>query len=229
MTKKRIADLLKEEVEKPAEEKASIATDSTVKGTRKRSPDPQSAATQSAGQATAKKTAAAQTNAQTKSAKAAAATTKPAAKSASDRQLTAKIAELEAALSQSAQKASALQADVDTHQDRIFELKDSLEKAESDRQAKTAQVTKLTAELDEAKQVILKLTEANQQAKDQAQAEPEATSEAPAAKPAERQSLQLRRPYTSYKSIPEYAIQRGTPAGGQNNSMLSDDDIGWVD
>ena len=104
---------------------------------------------------------------------------------------------------------------------------------ERDRQAQTAQITKLTAELNEAKQVILKLTEANQQAKAQAQAEAEAASkaapEAPATKPAERQSLKLRRHYANYKSIPEYAIQRGTPTGGQNNSMLSDDDIGWVD
>ncbi len=226
MTKKRIADLLKEEVEKPAEGKASIATDSEVKGTRKRSP-----AAQSVGQATAKKT----TTAQTKSAKTTAAKTtaiaKPAAKSASDRQLTTKISELEAALGQSAEKASALQTDVDMHQDRIFELKDSLEKAERDRQTQTTQIAKLTAELDEAKQVILNLSEANQQAEHQAQAEaePEAAPEALAAKPAERQSLQLRRPFTSYKSIPEYAIQRGTPTGGQNNSMLSDDDIGWVD
>lgn len=227
MTKKRIADLLKEEVEKPAEENASTATDSDVKGTRKRSSSTaQSAAAQSAGQATAKKT----TTAQTKSAKAAAAkmtaTAKPAAKSASDRQLTAKITKLEAALSQSAEKASALQTDVDTHQNRIFELKDSLEKAESDRQKQAAQLEKLTAELKEAKQVILKLSEANQAAN---QAADQPSAEEPAAQPAERQSLKLRRPYTSYKSIPEYAIQRGTPAGGQNNSMLSDDDIGWVD
>ena len=224
MTKKRIADLLKEEVEKPATGEADPADSDGTKGTRKRA---------AASQSTAQKAAATQT----KSPKAPAATAKTSTakastKSASDRQLTAKISELETALAQSAEKVKALQADVDTHQNRIFELKDSLEKAERDRQAQTAQVTKLTAELDEAKQVILKLTEANQQAKAQAQAQAEqekSAPEAPAAKPAERQSLKLGRPYNSYKSIPEYAIQRGTPTGGQNNSMLSDDDIGWVD
>ncbi|MGI8934434.1 MAG: hypothetical protein ACR2FS_10210 [Phormidesmis sp.] len=226
MTKKRIADLLKEEVEKPAAGEAGPATDGDdTKGTRKRA---------AASQSTAQKAAATQTpssKAPAAKAKAPAAKTsaaKSATKSTSDRQLTAKITELEAALAQSAEKVNALQTDVDTHQNRIFELKDSLEKTDGDRQAQTVQITQLTAELDEAKQVILKLTEANQQAKAKAQARAE--QEEAAAKPAERQSLKLGRPpYGSYKSIPEYAIQRGTPAGGQNNSMLSDDDIGWVD
>ena len=40
-----------------------------------------------------------------------------------------------------------------------------------------------------------------------------------------RSTLTLRNRPSSYKAIPEYAIQRGE----QNNSMLSDDDIGWVD
>lgn len=227
MTKKRIADLLKEEVEKPAAGEASPATDGDSAKTRKRAAASQPTAQKAATQTKSSKAPATATKASATKAS----TAKSATKSTSDRQLTARITELEAALTQSAEKASALQADVDTHQNRIFELKDSLEQAERDRQSQTAQVTKLTAELEEAKQVILKLTEANQQAKEQAsQAEPEAVvPEAPAAKPAERQSLQLRRPYTSYKSIPEYAIQRGTPTGGQNNSMLSDDDIGWVD
>ena len=43
-----------------------------------------------------------------------------------------------------------------------------------------------------------------------------------------RQTLSLRppsrRPMGSSKPIPDYAIQRG-----EQNSMLSDDDIGWVD
>ncbi len=234
MTKKRIADLLKEEVEKPAAGEADPADGDGTKGTRKRAAASQSTAQKATATQTKSPKAPAAT-AKTPAAKTSTAktsTAKSATKSTSDRQLTAKISELEAALAQSAEKVNALQTDVDTHQNRIFELKDSLEKADRDRQAQTAKITQLTAELDEAKQVILKLTEANQQAKAQAQAraeQEETAPEAPAAKPAERQSLQLGRPYGSYKSIPEYAIQRGTPTGGQNNSMLSDDDIGWVD
>ncbi|NJM97098.1 MAG: hypothetical protein HC800_07890 [Phormidesmis sp. RL_2_1] len=128
-----------------------------------------------------------------------------------------------------------MQSDISNHQSRIFELKDGLEKAQSDLKQKHAALQQVTAELTEAKQVIAKLTAASQAAtaapvkapptKQQATAK-----QAAAPKPAERQSLSLQRtPYSSYKSIPEYAIQRGKPASGQSNSMLSDDDIGWVD
>ncbi|MGC1309382.1 MAG: hypothetical protein WA885_19345 [Phormidesmis sp.] len=224
MTKKRIADLLKEEVEKPVgeattepkREKDSKDGDAESKGrTRKRPSAAKSATTQSTPRSTAK--------AATKAIK------KTAGQPSDD--LTQKVAELEAALTQSAEQIMGLQADVNSHQDRIFELKDKLEKAESDRTKKAASIDKLVAELKEAKQTIVSLTAAK--AADSRETAPTAEKAAPpepAPKPAERQSLSLqRRPYSSYKSIPEYAIQRGTPTGGQNNSMLDDDDIGWVD
>ena len=126
---------------------------------------------------------------------------------------------------------SALQEDVDTHQSRIFELKDSLKKTESESKKKDTRLKKITAELKEAKDTILKLS-ANQQRATKAEpaaGKKESTGK-PDSNPAAKSGLALgRRPYSSYKSIPEYAIQRGTPVGGQNNSMLSDDDIGWVD
>ncbi|MGB3299190.1 MAG: hypothetical protein WBA76_13040, partial [Phormidesmis sp.] len=153
-----------------------------------------------------------------------------------------KVAELEALLTKANEQISALQEDVKTHQERVFELKDSLKTAESESSNKDIQVKMLASELNEAKKNVLKLTEANEKANEKAS---EAASKAAvekaelaeeaakkeSTKPAERQSLSLqnapRRGY--YKSIPEYAIQRGTPLAGQNNSMMSDDDIGWVD
>ncbi len=160
-----------------------------------------------------------------------------------------KIKTLEAALIKTESQISALQDDVDTHQARIFELKDSLEKAENESKTKDADLKKVSAQLKEARQTILKISEnqnaekerlakaGEQAAKETAEREAaEKQAAAKAAEAAEKQkaekqksSLSFRRPYTSYKSIPEYAIQRGTPASGQNNSMLDDDDIGWVD
>ncbi len=99
---------------------------------------------------------------------------------------------------------------------------------------KDAQIKKLTADLEAATQTIVKLTDKSKpDAKPAAErpASPSATAEKAAAQPSDRPSLSVRRsPYSSYNSsIPEYAIQRGTPPAGQSNSMMSDDDIGWVD
>lgn len=218
MTKKRIADLLKEEVEKPS------ASDTSAR-TRKR-PSTQKTETESA----AAKSAPAKTTARKTPAKTTAKTTGKAAAtkdatSADTAALSKKNEQLQTELDQAIAQISALQEDVQTHQERVFELKDSLEKAESDGKKKAAQLEKANAELKEAKQTILKLSEAQQ-----ARTEEVKAAEAEAESKAEKQALSVqrsRRP--SYKSIPEYAIQRGTPTGGQNNSMMSDDDIGWVD
>jgi hypothetical protein len=115
-----------------------------------------------------------------------------------------KILELEAALatSETAKVAlektvKGLQSDLEVQQARLFELKDSLDKSQ--------------AELREAKQTILSLSQVN----------------TPAAAPTNI----VPRPPASPPSQPGYV--RGVPAqvplGGQPNSMLSDADIGWVD
>lgn len=237
MTKKRIADLLKEEVEKPAKGKAS-STAAASSRTRKRT---SAAASGANKQSTAKSTAAKSTAAKTATAKTAksattksATTSKSAAKDNSSA-LTKKLTQLEAALEKSTAQVVALQEDVDTHQSRIFELKDTLKKTEGDSKKKDTQLKKLTAELEDAKAVILKMSAAAKDAAKSA-AKPVVAEKAPLAKakPSAKSAsgLSLSRrgtPYSSYKSIPEYAIQRGTPAGGQTNSMMSDDDIGWVD
>lgn len=222
MTKKRIADLLKEEIEKSAE-----GTGGDNPADSNQTPTAKARKPAAAKSAATKSTATKSTAAKATAAKATAA--KP------DEALTQKIAALETALQKNAEQVAALRADVDTHQSRVFELKDALQDAEAASQKKDAQLEDLTAKLAEAKQTILKLTEASESAAEQTSQqtsdpapEPAAEKESEAAK---RQSLQLkqRSPYSSYKSIPEYAIQRGTPASGQNNSMMNDDDLGWVD
>ncbi len=232
MTKKRIADLLKEEIEKSDEgaggdEPASPEQTSKTKARKPTAAKTSAAkATSTATKATAAKATSTATKATATKATATKATaTKAAAKP--DEALTQKNAALETALQKNAEQVAALRADVDTHQSRIFELKDALQDAETASQKKDAQLEDLTAKLAEAKQTIMKLTEAKESAPEPAP-EPAAEKESEAAK---RQSLQLkqRSPYSGYKSIPEYAIQRGTPAGGQNNSMMNDDDLGWVD
>ncbi|MEL6778187.1 MAG: hypothetical protein AAFO06_13105 [Cyanobacteria bacterium J06597_16] len=256
MTKKRIADLLKEEVEKPAQAASS------AKGRGRKRPSAKAASTSTAAKSaaaksaksksTAAKSAAAKSTA-AKSTKSTAAsrtaskatsktTAKPAATKASAAKASAtknesaalakKVAQLEAALNESAAQVSALQEDVETHQNRVFELKDSLEATERESKKKDSQLKKLTAELADAKQVILDLSEAAAKNKAAAKAGLATTKQktaTPAKTPAARSLSVQRRPYSSYKSIPEYAIQRGTPLGGQSNSMMDDDDIGWVD
>ena len=282
MTKKRIADLLKEEVEKPGDgsETGTAQTEpetaKTQSRTRKRSSSAASdkASTTKASTAKASTTKASSTKASstktssTKASSAKASTSKTTAsetakasadKGSADKTSEAaerRIKELEALLKASAEQISALQGDVQTHQERIFELKDGLEKAEGENKKKAAQVEKLANELEVAKTTIRQLTEsskakaekaakeeAERVAAEKADAEKaeaekaeaervEAEKQAAKKKDEREKSLTLRRartPYSSYKSIPEYAIQRGTPTGGQSNSMMSDDDIGWVD
>ena len=132
-----------------------------------------------------------------------------------------------------------MQDDVKTHQDRVYELKDSLDSAQKAAQKQDADLSKVRAELETAKDTIRQLT-----------AEPKSETKPPETKPVEakpvetkpahpvmgpdlarnRQTLSARRPPTNRpsrgsKAIPDYAILRD----GQQNSMLSDDDIGWVD
>ncbi|MGB3200538.1 MAG: hypothetical protein WBA99_06530, partial [Nodosilinea sp.] len=110
-----------------------------------------------------------------------------------------------------------LQNDLETQQGRLFELKDSLDQAETTAKAKAEALAKTQAELDEAKKTILKLSEAP----------------APTSVPSRISGVDIlpRRPVEPktnrpayHRGVPDYAIQKGQP-----NSMLSDADIGWVD
>lgn len=226
MTKKRIADLLKEEIEKSDEGtgEGNPANPEQPSKTKARKP---AAAKPGTAKSAAKTSAAKATSTATKATAPKATATKAVAKP--DEALTQKNAALETALQKNAEHVAALRADVDTHQSRIFELKDALQDAETASQKKDAQLKDLTAKLAEAKQTILKLTEASESAAQHSEPAPEPAAQKESETKRQSLKLQQRSPYSSHKSIPEYAIQRGTPAGGQSNSMMNDDDLGWVD
>jgi chromosome segregation ATPase len=216
MTKKRIADLLKEEVEKAAEPtKAADTPEATPK------PSARTGRASAAAKTTPRKTtrrSAAKTTA------AAAHTAQSPAENETDATATLKtqITDLESALKAAQAQVAGLQSDIETHQNRIYELKDSLETTQRDLAIKDQQLQKTTQALEEAKTTIRQLTELK------AAAAPE-----PPAKPAHivhgpdlatsRHTLSRQQPGRT-KAIPDYAIQRG-----EQNSMLSDEEIGWVD
>ncbi len=127
------------------------------------------------------------------------------------KKLTTDLGSIKAQESKLLDQIKGLQGDLETQQSRLFELKDTLEKTDSTVQQKDAQLVKLTAELEEAKQVILKMSQPEPQPK----AEP-TPERAPLAVKMSRRA--------PAKHIPEYAIQRG-----EQRSMVSDMDIGWFD
>ncbi len=208
MTKKRIADLLKEEVEKsneaaqtPAEDVSqetqtnSDTTKKTESGTgrtRKRTSKPA--------------TTAKQTNVETGDTTA----------------LKKQVAALETSLKQAQEQITGLQNDVKTHQARIFELKDELDAAQKATSEKAEELTKANEELETAKETIRQITAQKEEAPKSEELSPKVIHGADLA--TNRNTLSLRNRPSGYKAIPDYAIQRG-----EQNSMLSDDDIGWVD
>ncbi|MEO1589792.1 MAG: hypothetical protein AAFU71_00730 [Cyanobacteria bacterium J06632_22] len=266
MTKKRIADLLKEEVEKSdesagtAESSAESAPEAQPKQTTPRRTrktrtsrtTPSTTKSSTTKSSTAKSSTAKTTRAKTKTAAAstpassatvevtATPLTDTPASEATDISVAAeilknRITELEHQLAAANQKVTDLQEDVKTHQDRVYELKDQLDAAQKAAKKQDTTLKKVSTELETAKDTIRQLTAAPPT---------EAASPPPAQstdlKPVEkkpahpimgadlarnRQTLSARRPPRGSKSIPDYAILRD----GQQNSMLSDDDIGWVD
>jgi hypothetical protein len=147
-----------------------------------------------------------------------------------------------------------LQEDLNKQQERLFELKDTLEKAQNAAKADADKLKQVTKELEEAKSVILKMTEAAE-ATPATKPAPPAPVPAPTAASPELESkptLAVKLPpgggdiyrgprlpaYKSYggdiardrrfppqKPLPDYAIDHGQ----QKNKMLSDEEIGWVD
>ena len=214
MTKKRIADLLKEEVEKTSE-----ATQTPAKGTLQ----PAQPASDSTSATTGKETSSRTRKRPSKSS--ATATKQATTKANSTNALEKQIAELEATLKQTKEQIVGLQGDIETHQTRSFELKDELAASQKATADQTQALTKATTELETAKETIRKITAAQKENEAAAQKEKPATKVIHGADLAtNRNTLSLRNRPSSYKAIPEYAIQRG-----EQNSMLSDDDIGWVD
>ncbi|MEO0539346.1 MAG: hypothetical protein AAFZ80_00615 [Cyanobacteria bacterium P01_A01_bin.105] len=259
MTKKRIADLLKEEVEKSAESAAEPSAETVPEVKPKRTPRRSTRKTRGRGAS-----AATQGKSGDEATPASAVTVEVEAKALDNKALDTgaldtktldtkaltngavaadisvaaeilknRITDLERQLAAANQKMVDLQADVTTHQNRVYELKDSLDVAQKAEQKKAADLEKVKAELKAAKDTIRQLTVQPSVAQAESPAKP---AEQPAAqKPAHtimgadlarnRRTFSARRPPTPRKSIPDYAILRD----GQQNSMLSDDDIGWVD
>ncbi|MEL7502525.1 MAG: hypothetical protein AAFN18_08655 [Cyanobacteria bacterium J06554_6] len=252
MTKKRIADLLKEEVAKSEESGAAAAAEpkpAPKRTTRKPSTRKASSATKGQTRSRRKPAAeekpAAEATVEVKATELAGELSTEAADiSVAAEILKNRISELENQLAAANQKIADLQADVATHQDRVYELKDSLDAAQQDAQKKDADWEKVKAELETAKDTIRQLTaepsspevpqpESSQPKSSKSQLAAKAPPSEP--KPArkimgadlatDRRTLSARRRSTGSKAIPDYAILRD----GQQNSMLSDDDIGWVD
>jgi hypothetical protein len=143
------------------------------------------------------------------------------------------LAQLEAVLATLTQEKAALektvqglQSDLAAQQTRLFELKDSLDKAEAVAKAKTKALEKSEAALAEAKQTILKLTDT--------QATASVPAKAPALEPTPMRrsggDIIPRQPMAApskpgyVRGVPTYTAQSDQP-----NPMLSDADIGWVD
>jgi hypothetical protein len=270
MTKKRLSDLLKEEVNKtelageavpplpapdgttetPAEAVPSAKDNGTHKmatgrraATSRRSTTQRTPASKSTSQTTGRSTAAKSTTAKPSSARATGrssgakadlsdspseATPSAEATASAETSMSLSMAELEAALATTrAEKAAleemvrGLQANLEAQQARLYELKDSLDKAEIKADTQTKALTKAETALEEARQTILKLTEAN--------AQPSLPT-----KPPTRQSGVDILPRQPFQASPQKGYVRGIPSSPpvvseQPNPMLSDADIGWVD
>ncbi|ESA37816.1 hypothetical protein N836_34910 [Leptolyngbya sp. Heron Island J] len=208
MTKKRIADLLKEEVKK-SNEAAEAPVEDVSQETQTSSDTPKKAATGTGR--TRKRTSKASTTSKA-----------PTGKASNTVALEKQIADLEGALKQAQEQIVELQDDLKTHQARIFELKDDLDAAQKATVEKTDALTKATEELETAKDTIRQITAQKEETPEPEATPPKVIHGADLA--TNRNTLSLRNRPSGYKAIPEYAIQRG-----EQNSMLSDDDIGWVD
>ena len=255
MTKKNLSDLLKEEATTPpaaapelevADETPALAKSTTVKKSARRGPS-------SRAKSTASRSGTASNQAKSKTAKVAeqsekaastatkstpASSSRSATKADLEKQITQLKADLKAAQTQESslnKQVKGLQADMTQQQERLFELKDTLEQTQRTAKADSAKLKKVSKELKEAKQVILRMTEA-------AAAEP-APEPTPAPEPASPPALEAKpalavkmrpggsndiyrgRRLPAYKNVPDYAIDHGE----QKNKMLSDEEIGWVD
>ncbi|MGG6238361.1 hypothetical protein ACQ4N7_06940 [Nodosilinea sp. AN01ver1] len=242
MTKKRLSDLLKEEVNKADVSDAAVPEAEAAAKPSRRASSARRTATSRRTKATAKPEAKSKSASKSEPksepkpepiAEAEVAPDQPAAAiapqpsapdnmtdrlSALEKDLAASQKDLAAAQKDKAQlekTVAGLQKDLETQQGRLFELKDSLDQAETTAKAKADALAKTQAELDEAKKTILKLTEAAAPAPHRISGVdvlPRRPVEPKANKPA------------YHRGVPDYAIQKGQP-----NPMLTDADIGWVD
>ncbi|NER82128.1 MAG: hypothetical protein F6K42_21720 [Leptolyngbya sp. SIO1D8] len=225
MTKKNLSDLLKEEAQAPAAPTSVEAASSAPTPTK--SATTQKAATQKAATKSAIN--------QKASAKSTAART-PSRRGPTKADLEKQVVQLQANLKAAtdreatlAKQVEGLKGDLAKQQEHLFELKDALAQAQANDTTDAETLKKVTDELAEAKQVILKMTAETESTMAQsAQAKSEST---PAEKPA--LTVKMRpggdiyrgRRLPAHKNVPDYAIDHGE----KKTSMLTDEEIGWVD
>ncbi|NJL45197.1 MAG: hypothetical protein HC922_04440 [Leptolyngbyaceae cyanobacterium SM2_3_12] len=122
-----------------------------------------------------------------------------------------------------------------TQQTRLFELKDSLDQAESAAQGKAKELAQVTAELDEAKKTILQLTEAKEAPPAPAKVPIRHSGVDVLPRPVQSSSKMTavdvlpRRPVQPAAKTASKGLSPYAPGPTQSGTMLSDADIGWVD
>ncbi|MFE4105860.1 hypothetical protein [Almyronema epifaneia] len=211
MTKKRLSDLLREEVDKPEETAAAQSAEAATSSAESQ-PPPAQPASQAAGE----------TQATSRSSR---------SRGPTKADLEKRVSELETALAEArdretdiTQRTEGLKSDLSKQQTLIFQLKEKLEKSEAAAKETTQQLDETTQALSEAKKTILHLTEAAKAPPTQVKTSPAAPELQPAAAPTpakQRQPLAL-------SSRPPAALPRYVAPSAQPK-MLTDDEIGWVD
>ena len=215
MTKKRLSYSLRNEVEKSSEDEGSSSQNELDNADTNKMVDASATPSAAAPAAAAKPAAKLATQKITKS-------QVRTGQSPTELKLQAKIAELEAELETAHQHETSLQqqivtlkADLQQQIDLSAQLAIDLEQVKGQVENKATQLEDVTAELDEAKKVILQLSEVN----DKLLAAVKPISDQPAQKPIPAKPQRI-----SLKPLPRYCIQ-----SEPKSTTLSDDDIGWVD
>ena len=207
MTKKRLSDLLRDEVEKSSDQEVAISQPKSANPSTDQSAD-----TTAQQAAVAAPSTQSPSNARGRSNR----------KSPAAEELQAKIAELTTELKTAHQQETSLQQQTVNLQSELQQqialcagLSSDLKQVKGQLEQKETQLNRLTAELDEAKKMILQLSEVN--AKPLAESQPLAS---------QRTQKTMRPPLhkVGLKRLPQYCIQ-----SEPKSTTLSDDEIGWVD
>ncbi|MEM6592962.1 MAG: hypothetical protein AAF651_14020 [Cyanobacteria bacterium P01_C01_bin.73] len=249
MPKKRLSDLLREEIDpnhsaQPSTDEATQLPDRAADQSAEQAKPENAAGTAERAPKSESKSDAPTPARRTRSRTSAKSTAKasPAAKTSSNRgptkaALETQLAEIDAQLKATSEReqtlikqVDGLKADMERQQSLIFELKEKLDTAQHDVTAKAEAFSQLTQELETAKQTILKLNEQSQaKAPPQRLARSSLPKTQPQAQQLPKQPLNIRRP-TSHPNakriapLPKYVVQ-----SEPKSSMLTDEEIGWVD
>ncbi|MEO1127323.1 MAG: hypothetical protein AAFX95_25065 [Cyanobacteria bacterium J06639_16] len=236
MPKKRLSDLLREEVDKPTEQSITPSLADQPAAADQRNPvnpvdsSEATASTNAMPDANTSKRTPARRRSASRSTSQAKTTTSRSSRAPTKADLEKQVADLKKQLAAVEEQENPLQkqvtglkADLEKQQALIFQLKENLESAQTEAKSKAQAFTKLSEELETAKQTIRQL---NQQAKT-----PSTLAKAPAESKPTKQPLSITRPADNrhpnasrIAPLPAYVIQ-----SGPKPTMLTDEEIGWVD